>query len=71
VRDVVGYPLEEARALLEAEGYAVRVLTTAPPWAGRGVGRQRVVRQRAGARDLELVVAWEWYEPAPRAPEHP
>ncbi len=69
MRDVVGYPLEEARALLEAEGHTVRVLTTAPPCPGRGVGQQRVVRQRAGERDVELVVVWEWYEPAPRAPE--
>lgn len=71
MHDVVGYPLEEARALLEAEGYSVQVRETAPPRAGRGVGRQRVVRQRARERDVELVVAWEWYEPAPRVPQRP
>lgn len=68
--EFVAYPLEEAQALLEGEGYTVRVRETAPPRAGRGVGRRRVIRQRTQEREVELVVAWEWYEPVPRAPQN-
>ncbi len=62
MRDVVGYSLEEALAELEADGGQVEVKETAPPRAGRGTGRRRVVRQRLRDRTVELVAAWEWYE---------
>ncbi len=62
MRDVVGYPLEEALVELKAEGCQVEVKETAPPRSGRGTGERRVVRQRLRDRTVELVAAWEWYE---------
>ncbi|MDR5684165.1 MAG: hypothetical protein QN163_09080 [Armatimonadota bacterium] len=61
--DVVGYPLDEARALLDARTVELRL--TAPPRA-TGRGRQRVVRQREIEGRVELVVVWEQYERASR-----
>jgi hypothetical protein len=66
--DVIGYPLDEARAMVEAAGWSVDVRETAPPRA-TGRGKQRVVRQRAAAESqIEVVVVWEQYERAPRPP---
>ncbi|MDR7567730.1 MAG: PASTA domain-containing protein [Armatimonadota bacterium] len=65
MRDVVGCPLEEARARLKGEGWRVEVRQTAPPRAGRGTGSQRVIRQRLRDGVVELVVSWEWYERLP------
>jgi hypothetical protein len=69
LRDVLGSPLDQARAELEADGWRVEVKQTAPPRSGRGVGCQRVIRQRFRDGVVELVVSWEWYERLPPAPE--
>ncbi|MCS7235675.1 MAG: PASTA domain-containing protein [Armatimonadota bacterium] len=70
--DVVALPLEEALAALQKAGWQVRVRTTSPPRSAPGGGVQRVVRQRAtAANEVELVVAWERYAPAPRASAGP
>jgi hypothetical protein len=66
--DVVALPLEEALAALQEAGWQARVRTTAPPRSTPAGGVQRVVRQRATtAGEVELVVAWERYAPAPRS----
>lgn len=66
--DIIGYPLDEARTILEAAGWSVDSRETAPPRATGG-GGQRVVRQRAtDPGRVEIVVVWERYERASRPP---
>jgi hypothetical protein len=66
--DLTGWPLDEARALLQAAAPHCRVaiVETAPPRLREGdrlgalrVLRQRVLRGRAGEDELELLVARE------------
>lgn len=62
--DLLGRPLAEARALLEAEGYAVEVRETRPPRPGvQLVGALRVVRQAFAGGTARLVVVHERYVP--------
>jgi len=67
--DVLGRDIEEARAMLEADGYQVEVVETRAPRASqpRGVtltGARRVVRQQVNGRVVRLVVTHERYVPA-------
>jgi hypothetical protein len=58
VESLIALPLPEALAAAEAAGQSVaRVLTTAPPRAGRTEGVPRVVRERHTPDGLELTVA--------------
>jgi hypothetical protein len=62
--DLLGRPLEQARALLDAEGYAVEVRETRPPRPGvQLLGALRVVRQSFAGGTARLVVAHERYAP--------
>lgn len=65
--NVVALPLEEALEALQSAGWQVRLRESAPPRSIPADGLRRVVRQRARApREVELVVVWERYTPAPR-----
>ncbi|MDR5695800.1 MAG: hypothetical protein QN198_10545 [Armatimonadota bacterium] len=63
MRDVLGYPLEEAKVALEEEGIAIdRIVEILPRRRVELSGRLRVVRQReSGPRRVELVVTREQY----------
>ena len=67
--EVLGRPLEQARAALEAAGFQVEVVETRAPSRVTLTGALRVVRQQQ-VRDglVRLVVTHERYVPAPRAP---
>lgn len=63
--DLLGQPLERATRSLEAAGWRVRVIDTAPPGGAPGPGR-RVVRQRQaadGAVELTAAAQIELREP--------
>ncbi len=65
--DLLGQSLDQARALLEAEGYAVEVRETRPPRPDvQLVGALRVVRQTFASGTARLVVVHERYVPRPR-----
>ncbi len=67
--DVLGRGLDQARAALEAEGFAVEVTETRSPRRVTHTGALRVVRQQQLAdRLVRLVVAHERFAPAPRPP---
>ncbi|HSW10970.1 MAG TPA: hypothetical protein VLK32_08725 [Bacillota bacterium] len=47
--------------LTESGATGVRIIRTRPPWSGQPTGGERVVRQRCGGAEAELVVAAEGY----------
>ncbi|MDI6709152.1 MAG: PASTA domain-containing protein [Thermoanaerobacterales bacterium] len=60
--DVLGLELAEARELLQAAGFTVRVVATGPPRGGVG-GPERVLRvARTEADVVELVAAPQGWE---------
>jgi hypothetical protein len=68
VPDVIGLPLDEARARLANAGVEIRAVTeTRPPKAADLTGALRVVRMR-GDGPVDLVVTRERYVPTPRSP---
>jgi hypothetical protein len=68
IPEVLAYPLDEARRLLEGEGVEARVTETHPPGGVVPAGALRVIRQRAEDGRVLLVVTHERYErPAPAA----
>ena len=77
IPEVLVYPLDEARRLLEAEGIEARVTETRPPGGLVPAGTLRVIRQRAEDGRVLLVVTHERYErpasaaPPPIAPPEP
>jgi hypothetical protein len=69
VTDVLGRDLEEARRILESEGFQVEVTETRTSRPVRLSGALRVVRQRlSSAGTAQVVVTRERYEPVPRSP---
>jgi hypothetical protein len=66
VIDVLGRDLEDARRMLEAEGFQVEVTETRTPRPVALSGPLRVVRQRLDGRTVRLVVTRERYAPAAR-----
>ncbi len=72
IPEVLTYPLDEARRLLEGEGMEARVTETHPPGGVLPAGALRVIRQRAEDGRVLLVVTHERYErPAPAAAPPP
>lgn len=76
--DVLGWPLERARARLEAAGYTVDVLETRPPRGlpragsvAAGPWRVVAVRPARGPAEATLVVAREALGPRPDDPTTP
>jgi hypothetical protein len=68
IPEVLAYPLDEARRLLEGDGVEARVTETHPPGGVVPAGALRVIRQRAEEGRVLLVVTHERYErPAPAA----
>jgi hypothetical protein len=63
VPNVLAFPLEEALEALSRAGVTVhKTLPTAPPHAGKGEGRVRVVQQLpGGSASVDLVIAFERY----------
>jgi len=67
VVDVLGWSLEQARAVLEAAGYRVEVVETRTPRQVSLAGPLRVVRQQATPDGVVcLTVTHERYVPAAR-----
>ncbi len=62
IPEVLTYPLDEARRLLEGEGMEARVTETHPPGGVLPAGALRVIRQRAEDGRVLLVVTHERYE---------
>ena len=72
IPEVLAYPLDEARRLLDADGIEAQVAETRPPGGGTPAGALRVVRQRDEDVRVLLVVTHERYErPAPAAAPPP
>jgi hypothetical protein len=60
---VLAFPLEQALEALSRAGVTVRkTLPSAPPHAGKGEGRVRVIQQLpAGRSSVDLVITFERY----------
>ena len=54
--------MADALARLKESGVVgVHIIRTCPPWSGQPTGGERVVRQRWGGTEAELLVAAEGY----------
>lgn len=62
VPDVIGEEWNKAKEIFSHTSYHLKMVLTNPPWAGKGQGKLRVIRQRYSEKEeVELVVSYDIY----------